>query len=117
MFTLEINGKPVAMTDAAEKEARELFEGEDFKEDLMELESEGHPLWDGSTPITVRPSSDEEIKAFAEAMEEGDDDEEADSDDEDENLANVLFLVTIDDEDEDDTDEEGASDASSQNHH
>ena len=115
MFTLEINGKPIAVTDADEEEARELLGGEDFKEDMKSLESEGRPLWDGSAPLNVRNSSEEEIEAFTRALEEDEEGEEDgaetnrdDEDGEDEPLANVVFLVSIDE----DMDEESASDTS-----
>ena len=47
MFTLTISDKAVAVTNADEDEARELFMSEDFKDDLKTLETDGAPLWDG----------------------------------------------------------------------
>lgn len=96
MFTLEIDGKPIAITDADEREANELFGGQDFKDDLLVLESEGRPLWDGSAPLKVRPSSDEEVEAFNDAV-DGDDEDEPDDGPEDEHGINVLFVVPVDD--------------------
>ena len=43
MFTLEVAGKPIAVTNASEDEAREVFESDAFKEDLMTIESDGLP--------------------------------------------------------------------------
>ncbi len=92
MFTLEIAGQAVAITDADQEGAQELFNSEEFKGDLRGLESEGRPLWDGSTPFTVRAATDEEIEAFDDAMSE--------DDDADEGGINVLFLAPVDDADE-----------------
>ena len=56
MFTLEIAGKPITVTNASEDEAREVFESDAFKEDLMAIESERAPIWDGFAPMTIRGS-------------------------------------------------------------
>ena len=98
MFTLEIDGRAIAVTDAGESQARELFQSQDFKDDLLEMESDGEALWDGKKPLTVRPASEDEIDAFDDTMDE---DEEVDDDDEDQGI-NVLFLVPVDEIDEDD---------------
>jgi hypothetical protein len=45
MFTLEIGGKPVAITDADEAQARAIFESDEFKQDLTVMTTEGIPLW------------------------------------------------------------------------
>lgn len=89
MITLEIAGKPVAVTDADEAEARELFESEEFKEDLRTLESDDGPVWDGKAALTVRAASRDEISEFREA--EGE--EEPDDDDEEGPL--IVFLVPV----------------------
>jgi hypothetical protein len=68
MFTLEIKGKAIVVTNATQDEAAGLFESEEFKEDLKTLTSEGQPLWDGSAPLTVRPASEDEVDSFDEAM-------------------------------------------------
>lgn len=102
MFTLDIAGRPVAMTDADAPQARELFSSEEFKNDLRSLESEGRPLWDGSAPLEVRPSSEEEIEAFDDAL-DGDEEEDnsgaggqGDADEiDDEDGIDVLFLVPV----------------------
>ena len=93
MFTLEIGGKAIAITDAGEGQARELFGSEDFKDDLLALESGGRPLWDGEAALTVRRSSDAEIETFDDAV-SGDEDDEDDSDEDD--GINVLLLVPVD---------------------
>lgn len=97
MFTLEIDGRAVAVTDATpEAEARELLES--LADEMIELESEGKQVWDGESPLKVRPATEEEIEAFDEAEM----DEEAEEDDE----PVVMFLVPIDGLDEDDEDED-----------
>ena len=111
MFTLEIAGRAIAITDADEAQARELFDSEGFKDDLRTLESEGRPLWDGSAPLNIRPSSEEEIDAFDDVLEEDeeedgpadaeqDGEDENENEDEDEDGINVLFLVPIDSTDD-----------------
>jgi hypothetical protein len=96
MFTLEIDGKPVAITDTDEAQAREIFESDEFKQDLTVLTSERTPLWDGRAPLNVRPASEQEITAFEAPDQELDEDfDEAGDEDEDEGLF-VTFLLPID---------------------
>lgn len=92
MFTLEIGSTPIAITDADEAQAREIFDRDDFKQDLTTLTSEGSPLWDGQAPLNVRPASQAEIAAFEAPDEELDDDLDDDMDD----GVFVTFLVPID---------------------
>ncbi len=94
MFTLEIKGTAIAVTNATEDEASGLFESEEFKEDLKKLTSEGQPLWDGKAPVTIRPASEDEIDSFDEAM--NDDEYEDEDDGDDEEPIDVVFLVEID---------------------
>jgi hypothetical protein len=103
MFTLEIKGKAIVVTNATQDEAAGLFESEEFKEDLKTLTSEGQPLWDGSAPLTVRPASEDEVDSFDEAMNDEEYEDADDADDDDEPI-DVVFLVEIDamDDDEDD---------------
>jgi hypothetical protein len=109
MFTLEIAGRAIAITDADVAHARELFGSEGFRDDLRSLESEGRPLWDGMAPFTIRAASDEEIAAFDDVLDEeenADTEDHAagqvqDGDDEDEEDGiNVLFLAPVDAADE-----------------
>jgi hypothetical protein len=107
MFTLEINGTALVVTNADEEQARELLESEDFKEDLRTLTADGRPLWDGRASLTIRPATADESEAFEEALED-EDYEEEDEDEEtgDEEPIDIVFLVEVDesdDEDEDDT--------------
>ena len=93
MCTLAIGGKPVAITDAEEVRARDIFESDEFKQDLTVMTSEGTPLWDGRTALNVRPASQEEVAAFeAPDFDVNDDDEE----EEDGDGVFVTFLVPID---------------------
>ena len=102
MFTLEINGTAIVVTNAAENEARELLQSEDFKEDLKNLTAEGRPLWDGTSPLTVRAATEDEVEAFEEALEDEDYQDEDPTDDDDDPI-DVVFLVEVDDDEEDDS--------------
>jgi alkanesulfonate monooxygenase SsuD/methylene tetrahydromethanopterin reductase-like flavin-dependent oxidoreductase (luciferase family) len=90
MFTLVISSTPIAITDADEAQAREIFNSDEFKQDLSALTSEGSPLWDGQASLHIRPASQEEIAAF------GTPDEDLDDLDDDEDGVFVTFLVPID---------------------
>jgi hypothetical protein len=89
MYTLEIGGTPIAVTDGNEGRAHNLFGSEAFRDDLRGLESDGQPLWDGSSPLTVRPASSREQAAFERAMSDSDDNGAA-------KRVSVLFLVRLD---------------------
>lgn len=99
MFTLEIAGKAIAVTNADESQARELFLSESFKDDLLSFKSEGRPLWDGSAALTTRSASEDEIDAFNEALDEEYEDE-VDEDTDDDLDIDVVFLVSIDEIDD-----------------
>ena len=107
MFTLEIKGTAIAVTNATEDEAAGLFESEEFKEDLKSLTSEGTVLWDGTSPLTVRPASEDEIDSFDEAM--NDDEYEDEDEDDDEEPIDVVFLVEIDAMEGDAANDDGAA--------
>jgi hypothetical protein len=92
MFTLEIGGKPIAITDTEEAQAREIFESDEFRQDLTVMTSEGAPLWDGQAPLFIRPASEEEEVAAFGAPEFDEDDDE----DEEDDGVFVTFLVPID---------------------
>jgi len=102
-YTLEIGGKPVAVTaiaDRAEAEAFFLDDDGAFKGDLLVLESYGLAVWDGKAEMFVRRACDEEIArlehSFVNAVREGNADE-IDRD------GWVTFLVPVSDPtDEDD---------------
>ncbi len=97
MVTLEIDGKAVAVTNADEEQARELFLSESFKDDLKSFKIESRSLWDGSATLATRPASEDEIDAFYEALDEED---EVDEDDDDDLDIDVVFLVSIDEIDD-----------------
>ncbi|WP_407526407.1 hypothetical protein [Methylobacterium oryzisoli] len=111
MYTLEIDGTPVAIIRSTEARARELLDVEGFKDDLRTMTSDGRPLWSGDAAhLTLRPATAQETETFDDAMAEDDefDDEPddagtpvADSEDktdEEEEDVDILFLVDIDDE-------------------
>ena len=111
MYTLEINGTALVVTNADEPEARALLESEDFKSDLKTLTAEGRPLWDGSAPLNIRKASESEVEAFEEALNDDDYEDEEDEEDEDEEEEDgqedepidIVFLVEIDEADGDDS--------------
>jgi hypothetical protein len=89
MFTLEVAGKPIAVTSANEDEARDIFESYAFREDLRIVESDGAPIWDGLSKVRIRPATRDEIAAFETTpIGEG---EEVDED-----APMIMFLVDID---------------------
>ena len=97
MYTLEIAGIAIATTDADEAEAREIFESEDFLDDVRGFTSAGTPIWDGVSAFVSRSATEDEIEAFGEIEdfeEEEIEGEEADEFDGD--GANIMFLVDID---------------------
>jgi hypothetical protein len=91
MFTLEIGGRPVAITNADEARAWAIFESDQFKQDLTVLTSDGIPLWDGRARLSIRPASDEEVAFFEAPPLEG-----ADGLDEEDDSLFITFLVPID---------------------
>ena len=97
MFTLEIGGKPVAITDADEAQARAIFESNEFRRDLTAMTSQGAPLWDGRTPLTIRPASQNEMAEFQAPDLAYDEDPE----DDEEGSLSVTFLVPVDHDHED----------------
>ena len=97
MFTLEAAGKPIAITDASEDEARELFESEVFKEELMELETGGVPVWDGAASLMIRPATRQEIAEFENAPLQPGEDVDPES-------PMIMFLIDIDEPSEDESD-------------
>lgn len=96
MFTIEIGGRPTAVTNASEEEARELLADQEFRSDLKSLTTGGTPLWNGKAPLTLRPATEDEVAEFEDA---NSDDEDEDEDDEQEGSV-VVFLVPIVGEDD-----------------
>jgi hypothetical protein len=94
MFTVEIAGRAIAVTNADEAQARELIESEEFREDLTVIQSEGKPIWDGKATLDLRPATPAEEEEFEEA-DDLDDEDEADDDE-----PSVVFLIDIDDEED-----------------
>ena len=58
IFVVEIMGHGIAAFNAESKIAGEAFIGEEwFRSDLMALERDGKPLWDGKSEIYLRKHS------------------------------------------------------------
>lgn len=112
MFTLEIDGTAVAVINSDEASAKDLFTCEGFKEDIRTMTSDGKPLWNGTSPLTIRAANEDEIEIFEDALAEDDGEGEFTDDkhhaggdtaeEEDEDEADIVFLVDIDEADEDD---------------
>jgi hypothetical protein len=100
MFTLEVDGAPVAVTKGNPGEARAIFDGSEFRDKLRKMESDGRPLWNGSGRFTIRPASAAEIRAFVQYAETlgFEDEEEGDL---------ILYLRPIDSPDEYDETQDG----------
>jgi hypothetical protein len=65
-YVVEIDGRPVvAYTADSGRQARELLHEAWFRDDLIELRSDGAPVWDGKAKLRVRPASDAEAAEFA----------------------------------------------------
>ena len=109
LFTIEAEGRPIMVLTAEDwEEAREFADGEALRADLLVLEHEGRPLWDGGSGLLVREARPGEVSAwqasFARACADGDADEE-----DREDWATFLLEVVdpTGDADEDDEDESG----------
>jgi hypothetical protein len=92
MFTLEIGGRPTAIMDSNEDEARQLFESEDFKTDMQRWMSDEQPIWDGQAEIRIRPSTEDETAQF--------EPEERPQHGDREDLPTVMFLIDAYDPDD-----------------
>jgi hypothetical protein len=66
MYTIEVNGKPIAVANVgSHAEAEEMFNSDWFKEEMMVFETEdGNDLWNGSDPFLIRPARPEEVAKF-----------------------------------------------------
>jgi hypothetical protein len=94
MFTVEIAGRAIAVTNADEEQARELIESEEFREDLSSIHSDGKPIWDGKAKLVLRAATLDEEEEFEDAEDpDGDEDLE-------EGEPSVVFLIDIDEEDD-----------------
>ena len=97
MFTLEIAGRAVTVTDLDEARASHLFDSEWLQDEVRSLESEGRPLWKGPASFNVRRAS-EEIDAFDDVAEQNGEVDLADNSQENEgedgNGIIVPFLIS-----------------------
>jgi hypothetical protein len=100
MYTLEIEGTPVAVTKGNEGEARAIFDGQEFKTKLRGMTSDGRPLWTGAGGFRIRPATGPEIRAFVQYAEAlgFEDEEEGDI---------ILYVQPIDSPDEFDETQDG----------
>jgi hypothetical protein len=71
VFTLEVDGRPTLTFEAQTfREAQQLCKEAWLRTDLGSLNSDGIPLWDGKTFLSVRRASDEEAIVFDQAAKE-----------------------------------------------
>ena len=100
MFTLDVDGAPIAVTKGNEGEARAIFENAEFRDKLRRMESDSEPLWSGAGQFMIRPASPAEIRAFVQYAETlgFDDEEEGEI---------ILYLRPIDTPDEFDETQDG----------
>lgn len=100
VYVAEISGRGIAAFDAANDAEAELhLEDKAFRSDLVVLQSQGRPLWDGVSEIHVRQASVQEAAAWQSGTIVGDEDR-------------FVFLVPVvdpsrygDDDDDDDDDD------------
>jgi len=118
MFTLEIDGTAVAVINGTEEVARDLFTCDGFKQDIRTMTSEGTPLWNGTSALTVRATTEDEIEIFEDAIADDDSDADFESDpahagekSDDDEEADIVFLVDIDGDEDEDEDEAPRHDA------
>jgi hypothetical protein len=68
IFTIDIGDAPALTFEAQNlREARELCHEHWLKEDLVEAQSNGVPLWNGKAKLTARPALPDEAALFVEA--------------------------------------------------
>ena len=107
MFTLEIDGVAVAVINSDEATAQDLFTCDGFKDDIRTMTSEGTPLWNGTSALTVRAATEDEVEIFEDALADddgegdfADDPHHADAEgDEEDDEADIVFLLDIDEGD------------------
>lgn len=70
VYVAEISGRSIAAFDAADDvEAAEVrLTDKGFRRDLVVLQSQGRPLWDGVSQIQMRPASPEETARWQSGM-------------------------------------------------
>ncbi len=69
MHTVEIAGRPTLVVSGSKDEIEDLLTDGWLREDLMDLETEGRPLWSGQhKDLLVRPASEEEAAHWEEVL-------------------------------------------------
>jgi hypothetical protein len=107
VYVAEIEGRAIAAFHVENEMAAEAFvESDAFQSDLMVLESDDEPLWDGEADIHCREAVEEERAAWEKSRARAILDGETEADDKDW----LVFLVSVtdptDDEDDDEDEEE-----------
>src|SRR4029079_8171063 len=103
VYVAEIDGRAIAAFHAAhEMEAEAFVESEAFHSDLLVLESEDEPLWDGEADIHCREAVEEERAEWEKSRAQAIVARETSADDKDW----LVFLVPVTDPTDDDDGEE-----------
>jgi hypothetical protein len=75
VYVAEISGRGIAAFDAADDAAAQLqLADKPFLRDLIVLQNEGRPLWDGVSQIQMRKASPQETAAWQSGLVVGDED-------------------------------------------
>jgi hypothetical protein len=68
VFTLEVGGRPILAFEASgTREAQKICKESWLRTDLVSLECNGVPIWNGKAALFVRTANAEEASAFAQA--------------------------------------------------
>ena len=66
LYVAEINGRGIAAFNVTDElMAKKFVKQELFESELMVLENDGKPLWDGHSDISVRPATQAEAKVWS----------------------------------------------------
>jgi hypothetical protein len=73
IYVAEIAGRGIAAFDAANDSAAEAhLANKAFQRDLIVFQNQGRPLWDGVSPIQLRPASPQEAATWQSGATTGD---------------------------------------------
>jgi hypothetical protein len=99
LFTIEADGRPVAVMAAEDLADAEAIAGSKaLKSDMMLYETVGGPVWSGETPLFVREAFDEEAETWRDEWQEAEEEGEVGPGDEE---GWLVFLVPVTEPDED----------------
>jgi hypothetical protein len=98
MYVATIKGRAIAVFDAENRtQAEEYINGLAFHHDLMVLESDGQPLWDGRSEIGLRDASTEETAIWVRSANRWPRPADENDVEKEEGLMHQVFLVPVTD--------------------